>query len=132
MSTPLPTPSLTCNQSNLTFEFVGSSLVDTLPTGCTTGPKFQGAVLGLDRNFYLIPDEARYVTKFDPGTDTTVNQFADLGVVDPSLCEQSCKYSGGVLEPNSGKIYANPFLKLEHVGTYVYTGDILKGGGNLK
>ena len=32
MSTPLPTPSLTCNQSNLTFEFVGSSLVDTLPT----------------------------------------------------------------------------------------------------
>ncbi len=108
MSTPLPTPSLTCNQSNLTFEFVGSSLVDTLPTGCTTGPKFQGAVLGLDRNFYLIPDGARYVTKFDPGTDTTVNQFADLGAIDPSLCEQSCKYAGGVLEPNSGKIYANP------------------------
>jgi hypothetical protein len=33
---------------------------------------------------------------------------------------------------HGGKIYANPFLKLEHVGTYVYTGDILKGGGNLK
>jgi hypothetical protein len=33
---------------------------------------------------------------------------------------------------NGGKIYANPFIKLEHVGTYVYTGDILRAGGNLK
>lgn len=31
-----------------------------------------------------------------------------------------------------GKIYAHPFIKLEHVGTYVYTGDIVKSGGNLK
>jgi hypothetical protein len=31
-----------------------------------------------------------------------------------------------------GKIYANPFIKLEHVGTYVYGGDIIKSGGNLK
>lgn len=31
-----------------------------------------------------------------------------------------------------GKIYANPFIKLEHVGTYIYTGDITKSGGNLK
>ena len=33
---------------------------------------------------------------------------------------------------HGGKIYANPFIKLEHVGTYIYTGDILKSGGNLK
>lgn len=33
---------------------------------------------------------------------------------------------------HGGEIYANPFLKLEHVGTYVYGGDILKSGGNLK
>jgi hypothetical protein len=33
---------------------------------------------------------------------------------------------------HGGKIYANPFIKLEHVGTYVYTGDLLKSGGNLK
>jgi hypothetical protein len=26
----------------------------------------------------------------------------------------------------------NPFIKLEHVGTYVYGGDIIKAGGNLK
>ena len=33
---------------------------------------------------------------------------------------------------HGGKIFANPFIKLEHVGTYVYTGDIVKSGGNLK
>lgn len=33
---------------------------------------------------------------------------------------------------HGGKIYANPFIKLEHVGTYVYGGNILKAGGNLK
>ena len=33
---------------------------------------------------------------------------------------------------HGGKIHANPFLKLEHVGTYVFTGDIVKSGGNLK
>lgn len=33
---------------------------------------------------------------------------------------------------HGGKIYANPFVRLEHVGTYVFGGDILKGGGNLK
>ena len=105
MSSSSPSPP---SAFNLTLNYIGSSLANTLPSGCTTGSKFQGAVLGLDRNFYLIPDDARYVTKFDPGTDTTVNQFADLGVIDPSLCEQSNKYAGGILEPTSGKIYANP------------------------
>jgi hypothetical protein len=33
---------------------------------------------------------------------------------------------------HGGKIHANPFIKLNHVGTYVFGGDILKSGGNLK
>jgi hypothetical protein len=33
---------------------------------------------------------------------------------------------------HGGKVYANPFIKLEHVGTYTYTGNLFKGGGNLK
>ena len=33
---------------------------------------------------------------------------------------------------HGGKIYANPFIKLSHVGTYVYSGDIIKSGGNMK
>ena len=33
---------------------------------------------------------------------------------------------------HGGTIWANPFIKLEHVGTYVFGGDIVKAGGNLK
>jgi hypothetical protein len=33
---------------------------------------------------------------------------------------------------HGGKIHAQPFIKLHHVGTYVFGGDILKSGGNLK
>lgn len=33
---------------------------------------------------------------------------------------------------NGGKVYANPFIKLEHVGTYIYGGDVIKAGVNLK
>jgi len=33
---------------------------------------------------------------------------------------------------HGGKIYAHPFVKLEHVGTYVFGGDIFQSGGNLK
>lgn len=31
-----------------------------------------------------------------------------------------------------GKVHANPFIKLLHVGTYVFGGDIIKSGANLK
>lgn len=33
---------------------------------------------------------------------------------------------------HGGQIFAHPFVKLDHVGTYIYNGDILKSGGNLK
>ncbi len=33
---------------------------------------------------------------------------------------------------HGGKVYADPFIQLEHVGTYVYGGNILKAGANLK
>lgn len=33
---------------------------------------------------------------------------------------------------HGGKIHANPFIKLNHIGTYVYEGDLLRAGGNLK
>jgi len=33
---------------------------------------------------------------------------------------------------HGGKIYANPFISLQHVGTYIYGGDLVKSGGNLK
>lgn len=33
---------------------------------------------------------------------------------------------------HGGKVFANPFIKLEHVGTYVYGGNLIRAGGNLK
>jgi glycosyltransferase involved in cell wall biosynthesis len=37
-----------------------------------------------------------------------------------------------LVRKHDGEIWANPFIKLDHVGTYVFHGDILKSGGNLK
>jgi hypothetical protein len=37
-----------------------------------------------------------------------------------------------LVRQHGGSIWANPFIKLDHVGTYVFNGDILKSGGNLK
>ena len=33
---------------------------------------------------------------------------------------------------HGGKVYAHPFIKLQHMGSYIYQGDILKSGGNIK
>ena len=53
--------------------------------------------------------------------------------IDESGCLLSEDYHFCELwKKNGGKIHANPFIKLEHVGTYVYGGDIIKAGGNLK
>lgn len=53
--------------------------------------------------------------------------------IDESGCLLSEDYHFCELwKKHGGKIYANPFIKLDHVGTYIYTGDILKAGGNVK
>jgi hypothetical protein len=33
---------------------------------------------------------------------------------------------------HGGRVYANPFIKLDHVGTHVFTGDFIKAGSNIK
>ena len=33
---------------------------------------------------------------------------------------------------HGGKVFAQPFIRLSHTGTYTYEGDITKSGGNLK
>jgi hypothetical protein len=55
---------------------------------------------------------------------TSIDQSGALLSEDYHFCELWRKHGG--------KIYANPFIKLEHVGTYVFGGDIVKSGGNLK
>jgi glycosyltransferase involved in cell wall biosynthesis len=37
-----------------------------------------------------------------------------------------------LVRKHGGEIWASPFINLDHVGTYVFGGDILRSGGNLK
>jgi len=55
---------------------------------------------------------------------TSIDESGALLSEDYHFCELWRKHGG--------QVFANPFIKLEHVGTYVYNGDILKSGGNLK
>jgi len=55
---------------------------------------------------------------------TSIDASGTLLSEDYHFCETFRKHGG--------KVYANPFIKLDHVGAYVYTGDIIKAGGNLK
>jgi hypothetical protein len=55
---------------------------------------------------------------------TSIDEGGALLSEDYHFCE--------LFRKHGGKIYANPFLRLQHVGTYVYGGDIVKSGGNLK
>lgn len=55
---------------------------------------------------------------------TSIDHTGALLSEDYHFCE--------LFRKHGGKIYAHPFVKLDHVGTYVYNGDILKSGGNLK
>ena len=55
---------------------------------------------------------------------TSIDETGALLSEDYHFCE--------LFRKHGGKIHAHPFVKLDHVGTYVYNGDILKSGGNLK
>lgn len=55
---------------------------------------------------------------------TSIDETGALLSEDYHFCELWRKHGG--------KIYANPFIKLDHVGTYVYSGNLLRSGGNLK
>ena len=55
---------------------------------------------------------------------TSIDDSGALLSEDYHFCE--------LVREHGGEIYAHPFIKLEHVGSYVFGGDILKSGGNLK
>lgn len=55
---------------------------------------------------------------------TSIDASGALLSEDYHFCELVREHGGGV--------YAHPFIKLNHVGTYIFGGDILKSGGNLK
>jgi len=55
---------------------------------------------------------------------TSIDHTGALLSEDYHFCE--------LVRKHGGEIWANPFIKLQHVGTYIYGGDIVKAGGNLK
>lgn len=55
---------------------------------------------------------------------TSIDHTGALLSEDYHFCE--------LVRKHGGEIWANPFIRLTHTGTYVYDGNILKSGGNLK
>lgn len=55
---------------------------------------------------------------------TSIDETGALLSEDYHFCELWRKHGG--------KIYAQPFIPLSHTGTYTFSGNILKSGGNLK
>jgi hypothetical protein len=55
---------------------------------------------------------------------TSIDHTGALLSEDYHFCE--------LFRKHGGKVYAHPFIKLDHVGTYVFGGDILKSRSNLK
>lgn len=55
---------------------------------------------------------------------TSIDDSGALLSEDYHFCE--------LFRKHGGQIHAHPFIRLTHTGTYVYDGDILKSGGNLK
>jgi hypothetical protein len=55
---------------------------------------------------------------------TSIDSSGALLSEDYHFCE--------LFRKHGGRIYAHPFIRLTHTGTYTYDGSILKSGGNLK
>ena len=80
-------------------------------------PTYRPSTIKDAKGNYLKPEVKEYFA-------TSIDESGCLLSEDYHFCE--------LWRKNGGKIHANPFIKLEHVGTYVYGGDIIKAGGNLK
>lgn len=121
------------------FNMIGSADQETDETGCIEVRHGGTGFMLIKRGVFehLAPHVPTYRT----------NSFQDeQGNYDKPLTHEffatSIDASGALLSEDyhfcelvrkhGGEVYANPFIKLEHVGTYVFHGDILKSGGNLK
>jgi hypothetical protein len=86
----------------------------------------------------LMPHVPTYRTSSyrDPATGEYIkpltHEFFATSIDDTGALLSEDYHFCAIWKKHGGKIYANPFIKLEHVGTYVFGGDIVKSGGNLK
>ena len=86
----------------------------------------------------LKPEVPTYRTSSykDPKTDTFTKpltyEFFATSIDDTGALLSEDYHFCELWRKNGGSIYANPFIKLLHVGTHVFGGDIIKSGANLK
>ena len=86
----------------------------------------------------LKPEVPTYRTSSfkDPETDRFVKpltfEFFATSIDDSGALLSEDYHFCELWRKNGGSIYANPFIKLQHVGTHVFEGDIIKSGANLK
>jgi hypothetical protein len=121
------------------FNMVGTGDVHTDETGCIEVRHGGTGFMLIKRKVFeqLLPHVPTYRTssfKNDKGEyekpltheffATSIDATGALLSEDYHFCE--------LWRNHGGKIHAHPFIKLHHVGTYVFGGDILKSGGNLK
>lgn len=88
---------------------VFEQLADKVPTYRTSTVKKDGE--------YLKPETREYFA-------TSIDDTGCLLSEDYHFCDLWRKHGG--------KIYANPFIKLQHLGSYLFGGDITVAGSNLK
>jgi glycosyltransferase involved in cell wall biosynthesis len=134
------------NKSNLqdyggafVFNMVGNDHAETDETGCIEVRHGGTGFMLIKRIVFegLIPHVPTYRVSTHKNADgeyakpltheffaTSIDESGALLSEDYHFCE--------LFRKHGGRVYVHPFIKLEHVGTYVYTGDILKSGGNLK
>ena len=122
------------------FNMVGTDHAETDETGCIEVRHGGTGFMLIKRGVFehLAPHVPTYrVSSFqDPETGEylkplTYEFFATSIDASGALLSEDYHFCELVRE-HGGSIHAHPFLKLEHVGTYVFGGDILKSGGNLK
>ena len=65
-------------------------------------------------------------------THPKVHQFFDTSIDDTGALLSEDYHFCELWRKHGGKIHVNPAIKLEHTGTYVFGGDLMKSGGNLK
>ena len=122
------------------FNMVGNDHQETDETGCIEVRHGGTGFMLIKRGVFeqLTPHVPTYrVSSFkDPETGeyakpltyeffaTSIDDSGALLSEDYHFCE--------LWRTHGGKIHAHPFIRLTHTGTYVFDGDILKSGGNLK
>ena len=121
------------------FNMVGNSDTHTDETGCIEVRHGGTGFMLIKRGVFetLAPHVPTYrVSSFknDKGeyAKPLTHEFFATSIDDSGALLSEDYHFCELWRNHGGKIHAHPFIKLHHVGTYVFGGDILQSGGNLK